>query len=50
MFLSFDRLRSTCSGARSALEEFKRIAIRADKTNQSFNAIIDLAAAVINSK
>jgi predicted HicB family RNase H-like nuclease len=27
-----------------------RIALRADKTNQSFNAIIDLAEAVINSK
>jgi hypothetical protein len=30
--------------------EFKRITMRADKTDQSFNAIIHLAAAVINSK
>ncbi|MFQ6163711.1 hypothetical protein ACLMJW_30635, partial [Sinorhizobium meliloti] len=27
-----------------------RVAMRADKTNQSFNAIIDLAEAVIDSK
>ena len=40
----------TCSGARSVLNEFKRIAMRADKTDQSFNAIIHLAEAVINSK
>lgn len=32
------------------LKEFKRIAMRADKTDQSFNAIIYLAAAVINSR
>jgi len=32
------------------LKEFKRIALRADKTDQSFNAIIHLAAAVINSR
>jgi transposase len=32
------------------LKEFKRIAMRADKTDQSFNAIIHLAAAVINSR
>ncbi len=32
------------------LKEFKRIAMRADKTEQSFNAIIHLAAAVINSR
>ncbi|AEG56912.1 IS5/IS1182 family transposase [Sinorhizobium meliloti] len=31
------------------LKEFKRIAMRADKTDQSFNASIHLAAAVINS-
>ena len=31
------------------LKEFKRIALRADKTDQSFKAIIYLAAAVINS-
>ena len=31
------------------LKEFKRIAMRADKTDTSFNAIIHLAAAVINS-
>jgi transposase len=32
------------------LKEFKRIAMRADKTDQSFIAIIHLAAAVINSR
>ena len=32
------------------LREFKRIAMRADKTDQSFAAIIHLAAAVINSR
>jgi transposase len=32
------------------LKEFKRIALRADKTDQSFSAMIHLAAAVINSR
>ncbi len=32
------------------LKEFKRIAMRADKTDTSFAAIIHLAAAVINSQ
>jgi len=32
------------------LKDFKRIAMRADKTDQSFVAIIHLAAAVINSR
>ena len=32
------------------LKEFKRIAMRADKTDQSFAAMINLAAAVINSR
>ena len=32
------------------LKEFKRIALRADKTDQSFSASIHLAAAVINSR
>ena len=32
------------------LKEFKRIAMRSDKTDQSFTAIIHLAAAVINSR
>lgn len=32
------------------LKEFKRIAMRADKTDQSFAAIIHLAAAVIHSR
>lgn len=32
------------------LKEFKRIAMRADKTDQSFTAMIHLAAAVINSR
>ncbi len=31
------------------LKEFKRIAMRADKTDQSFSAMIHLSAAVINS-
>ncbi len=32
------------------LKEFKRIAMRADKTDQSFTTMIYLAAAVINSR
>ena len=32
------------------LKEFKRLAMRADKTDQSFSAMIYLAAAVINSR
>jgi transposase len=32
------------------LKEFKRIALRSDKTDQSFEAMIHLAAAVINSR
>ena len=32
------------------LKEFKRIALRDDKTDQSFSAMIYLAAAVINSR
>jgi len=32
------------------LKEFKRIAMRAEKTDRSFSAMIDLAAAVINSR
>ena len=32
------------------LKEFKRIAMRADKTDNSFRAMIHLAAAVINSR
>lgn len=32
------------------LKEFKRIAMRSDKTDQSFAAMITLAAAVINSR
>ena len=32
------------------LKEFKRIAMRTDKTDQSFEAMIYLAAAVINSR
>lgn len=32
------------------LTDFKRIAMRADKTDESFSAIIHLAAAVINSR
>ncbi len=32
------------------LKEFKRIALRSDKTDQSFSAMIHLAAAVINSR
>jgi transposase len=32
------------------LKEFKRFAMRSDKTDESFAAIINLAAAVINSR
>ena len=32
------------------LKEFKRIALRADKTDQSFAAMIHIAAAAINSR
>lgn len=32
------------------LKEFKRIALRADKTDQSFTAMIHIAAAVIHSR
>ena len=32
------------------LKEFKRIAMRSDKTDQSFSAMIHLAAAVIQSR
>jgi len=32
------------------LKEFKRIALRADKTDQSFEAMIYLAAAITNSR
>jgi len=32
------------------LKEFKRIAMPSDKTDQSFSAMINLAAAVINSR
>ena len=32
------------------LKEFKRIAMRADKTDQSFSALIYLAGAIINSR
>jgi transposase len=32
------------------LKEFKRIALRADKTDQSFSAMIHLTAAVTNSR
>lgn len=50
--------RSTCSNSKGRhlidyflyqLRAFKRLALRADKTNQSFAAMIHLAAAVINS-
>ncbi|MCG5486425.1 MAG: hypothetical protein KK482_22385 [Sinorhizobium meliloti] len=43
-------LQHFAADARSVLMEFKPIAMRADKTDQSFNAIIHPAAAVINSK
>jgi transposase len=32
------------------LEEFKRTALRADKNDQSFAAMIHIAAAVVNSQ
>lgn len=34
----------------SKLKEFKRIAMRSDKTDQSFSAMIHLAATIINSR
>jgi len=34
----------------SRLKEFKRVAMRGDKTDQSFASMIHLAAAVINSR
>ncbi|MCF8710177.1 hypothetical protein L3X40_20210 [Rhizorhapis sp. SPR117] len=42
------RRRSAC--APPLKSEFKRIAMRACKTDQSFSAMIYLAAAVINSR
>jgi hypothetical protein len=49
---------SKCDGMQGAgrrpfvckLKEFKRIAMRADKTDQSFSAMIYLTAAVVNSQ
>jgi transposase len=32
------------------LKEFKRIAMRSDKTDQSFSAMVQLTSAVINSR
>ena len=32
------------------LKEFKRVALRSDKTDQSFTAVVYLAAAVVNSR
>jgi len=32
------------------LKEFKRVAMRSDKTDESFAAVVNLAAAVINSR
>ncbi|MBV8401183.1 MAG: transposase, partial [Acetobacteraceae bacterium] len=32
------------------LKEFKRIAMRSDKTDHSFGAMVNLAAAIINSR
>ncbi|HTJ88949.1 MAG TPA: IS5/IS1182 family transposase, partial [Acidocella sp.] len=32
------------------LKEFKRIAMRSDKTDQAFSAMIHLVAAIINSR
>ena len=32
------------------LKEFKRVALRSDKTDQSFAAVVYLAAAVVNSR
>ena len=45
-----DRWRHLIENFFCKLKEFKRIAMRADKTDTSFNAIIQLAAAVINSR
>ena len=45
-----DRWRHLIENFFCKLKEFKRIALRADKTDTSFTAIIQLAAAVINSR
>ncbi len=45
-----DRGRHPIENFFGKLKEFKRSAMRADKTDQSFTAIIHLAAAVINSR
>ena len=44
--------RSRVCGMRKGthIKEFKRIAMRGDKTDQSFSAIIYVASAVINSR
>ena len=45
-----DRWRHLIENFFGKLKEFKRIAMRADKTDKSFTAAIYLAAAVINSR
>ena len=45
-----DRWRHLIENFFCKLKEFKRIAMRADKTDTSFTAIIQLAAAVIHSR
>ena len=45
-----DRWRHLIENFFCKLKEFKRIALRADQTDTSFTAIIQLAAAVINSR
>jgi len=45
-----DKWRHLIENFLGKLKEFNRIAIRADKTDSSFSAIIHLVAAVINSR
>lgn len=48
--LEIDKWRHLVENFFCKLKEFKRIAMRADKTDDSFKAAIYLAAAVINSR
>lgn len=48
--LEVDKWRHLIENFFGKLKEFKRIALRSDKTDTSFSAVILLAAAVINSR
>ena len=45
-----DKWRHLIENFFAKLKEFKRIAMRADKTDQSFSAMIHILAAVISSR